>query len=418
MEKETGLKFIHDFIGQIPTIKDGLEPYPVSLRIINWIKFLAKHNISDPLIDRALFAQILSLSKSPEYHLLGNHLLENGFALLFSSVYFREGKFKVLTNKILTAELKEQILPDGGHFELSPMYHQLMLYRVLDCINLLQSNPAEENGELLDLLQSKASNMLGWLKQMTFSNGDNPLFNDATKGIAPESSQLFQYADKLNVPLEEVKLGESGYRRFDKGNYELILDAGQIGPDYIPGHAHCDMLSFCLYNNNKPFITDTGTSTYENNSQRIEERSTASHNTAMVSNQEQSEIWGAFRVGRRAAAFISIDKTEKVTASCRAYSNKEIIHTRTWYIKETNIEISDTINPPKLEATAHFHFHPDLTVSQEGTSLHSELGKLSFEGAIRVELDGYSFGEQFNHTKTGTVAIVHFRDSLRTVITV
>ena len=42
--------------------------------------------------------------------------------------------------EILREELEEQILNDGGHFELSPMYHQIMLFRVLDCINLIENN--------------------------------------------------------------------------------------------------------------------------------------------------------------------------------------------------------------------------------------------------------------------------------------
>ena len=37
-----------------------------------------------------------------------------------------------------------KILEDGGHFELSPMYHQIMLFRVLDCIQLLKLNQLEK----------------------------------------------------------------------------------------------------------------------------------------------------------------------------------------------------------------------------------------------------------------------------------
>ena len=33
-------------------------------------------------------------------------------------------------------ELPEQILADGGHFELSPMYHALVLEDLLDLVNI------------------------------------------------------------------------------------------------------------------------------------------------------------------------------------------------------------------------------------------------------------------------------------------
>ena len=63
-----------------------------------------------------------------EYHILGNHLLENGFSLFFGAYYFQDEKFYVKAKKILTDELDEQILEDGAHFELSSMYHQIMLF--------------------------------------------------------------------------------------------------------------------------------------------------------------------------------------------------------------------------------------------------------------------------------------------------
>ena len=75
-----------------------------------------------------------------EYHLLGNHLLENGFSLLFGAYYFQDENLYKKAKEILEKELNEQILDDGAHFELSPMYHQLMLFRVLDCINLVKHN--------------------------------------------------------------------------------------------------------------------------------------------------------------------------------------------------------------------------------------------------------------------------------------
>ena len=44
---------------------------------------------------------------------------------------------------IIEEELEEQILTDGAHFELSPMYHQIILDRVLDCIFLVKENCLE-----------------------------------------------------------------------------------------------------------------------------------------------------------------------------------------------------------------------------------------------------------------------------------
>lgn len=140
LKKKEDIELIYDFIKNIENIKDGLEPFPISLRGISWIKFLTKFEIKDKNIDDRLYAQYYILMDNLEYHLLGNHLLENGFSLLLGAYYFEDEILYKKAKEILEEELEEQILKDGGHFELSPMYHQIMLFRVLDCINLVQNN--------------------------------------------------------------------------------------------------------------------------------------------------------------------------------------------------------------------------------------------------------------------------------------
>ena len=144
MEAEIGEELIYHYIRNLHQIKDGLEPFPISLRGINWIKFFTKFDIKNRKIDDALYAQYYILADNLEYQLLGNHLLENGFSLLFGAYYFKDEYLYRKACDILYTELEEQILSDGAHFELSPMYHQLMLYRLLDCLNLVMHNDAVE----------------------------------------------------------------------------------------------------------------------------------------------------------------------------------------------------------------------------------------------------------------------------------
>src|SRR5690606_7259867 len=109
-----------------------LEPYPASLRIMNVIRFLQEGNVREPKIIQWIFAEAQFLASRLEYHLLGNHLLENGFALLMAGHFFHNERLIKKAGKLLTKELKEQVLEDGAHFELSPMYHQIILFRVLE----------------------------------------------------------------------------------------------------------------------------------------------------------------------------------------------------------------------------------------------------------------------------------------------
>ena len=166
---EEGLFLIRDYIQKEKYLKDGKEAYPISLRGINWIKFLSKHSISDRQINEVLYNHYQLLLHNLEYHLLGNHLLENGFSLFFGAYYFRDETMYSKAVLILKEELKEQILSDGAHFELSPMYHQILLNRTLDCIYFSELN-LWKHDELDSVLKEKASKMLAWLREVTFSN--------------------------------------------------------------------------------------------------------------------------------------------------------------------------------------------------------------------------------------------------------
>jgi uncharacterized heparinase superfamily protein len=415
MEKETGAALTSDFMEQAGPGSVGWEPYPTSLRIINWIKFICRHDIRDRSIDESLYHQALHLCRNLEYHLLGNHLLENGFALLIAACHFDDAQLHAKARKILEAELAEQLLPDGGHFELSAMYHQILLDRLLDCINILGS--AGPDNDLLKFLRQKASAMLGWLGRMTFRNGDIPLVNDAAFGIAPTTAELMAYAERLGVPTMTRPLRESGYRKIDRGTYELLLDVGNIGPDYIPGHAHSDTFSFVLYRDGRPLIVDTGTSTYETCDRRLVERRTAAHNTVQMDGREQSEVWGSFRVARRAYVRNLKESEDSISAWHTGYERIGARHAREFAFSDREIVIRDTVTSRKDHACRAFlHFHPDVQVTLEADRVVADDISVTFSGAAEIALDEYLYAPQFNVLVPGKVVIVSFSLELVTTI--
>ena len=360
IEKERALTLVFDYINQDTNLIEGKEPFPLSLRGINWIKFITFNGISNDIIDKALYADYQILMDKLEYHILGNHLLENGFSLLFGAYYFRDEKLYLKANDVLYSELNEQILDDGGHYELSIMYHQLMLFRLLDCINIVQNN-AWNKGKIESFLKEKASLMLGWLKQMTYKDGTIPLLNDSILNIAPSSDKLFSYAKRLDVSIVEKKLLTSGYRKVVFEDYEAVIDVGNIGPDYILGHAHADTFNFEIQLKGSPFIVDMGVSTYENNERRTLERSTKSHNTVEVKKQNSSHVWGAFRVAQRAKVLnINEDKFSFLATHDGYLKEFGILHTRKWNFFKKNILIEDKLNI-ESEAVSYIHFHPSIT---------------------------------------------------------
>lgn len=433
MELQAGKKLIEQFITDLPQNPKGLEPYPIALRGINWIKFLSstiiaqekeqqpKQTVPILQIDSSLFAQYKILLNNLEYHLLANHLLEDGFSLLFGGFYFSDQKVYNKGKEIIEQELNEQILNDGAHFELSPMYHQIILDRLLDCINLLQNNQRfDDQPELLKLMQNKVQKMLGWLNTITFSDGEIPLLNDSATDIAPSTIQLNEYARTLNIAhqAQNWKLSSSGYRKFTSPTYECIIDIGQIGPSYQPGHAHADTFNFVLNVKNMPLLVDSGISTYDPGKIRSKERGTAAHNTVTIQDKNSSEVWSSFRVARRAKVTIIKDEPNKVIAEHNGYRKSGTTHKREWNFSDNNINICDTLTGKIEEGKAHFWFSPELKPIQKGQEIKVNDVRFTFKNQKSVSIISSSISNGFNRFSKNYKVEITFKHHLKTIITI
>jgi len=316
IETARRVAWVEDWQGNNPPpVEDAWEPYPTSLRIVNWLKFLSMNSLEREREEgwlRSLYQQASWLERNVEYHLRANHLLKNGKALLFAGACFedRAGRRWAQTGlKLLREAFDEQVLDDGGHFERSPMYHCIVLEDFLDVVNVLEAQPGLGRPDDLECAREVAQRGLAFLERILLPGDRLPLFNDAAYGIAPAPAALRDYTERVigEIPVRPDRRGvwheamrDSGYFLLGRGSDALVIDCGEIGPEYQPGHAHCDTLSIELVLNGRPIITDTGVGSYQPVSERPVVRGTAGHNTVMLDGVEQSEIWGGFRVGRRA----------------------------------------------------------------------------------------------------------------------
>lgn len=417
-----GYRLIDDFLTHYQERKAGREPYPTSLRLVYWIRFFMRTpGAPDRKYLEALHTQAKELQSKLEYHLLGNHLLENAFSLVFTACYLQDRTMFRQAEKLLKRELEEQILQDGGHFELSTMYHQVLTYRLLDVINMVRACHLGGAKESLPYLEDKATRMLGWMENMTFSTGGFPLFNDAAHGIAPTPGEILAYAARLGLQPAVSSLSDSGYRKFTGPRWEMFIDAGQPGPSYQPGHAHCDALSFVLNANGKEILVDTGTSVYGGNPQQRQlERGTAAHNTVQIDGKEQSEIWGEFRIARRAQVRLERDEDNCIQASHNGFYFKGKSHTRSFQkVNDTEICIHDTVHFSKTGLNkAFFHFHPDVRFKVTGSEVIFEDGQLSFEGGTEVKVTAAVYSPEFGKSYPSRKVVVTFRDNLITKISI
>ncbi|MES2208452.1 MAG: alginate lyase family protein [Pseudomonadota bacterium] len=391
------------------------EPYPTSLRIVNWIKWAFRNNAEgrQGLASEAcnsLAIQARWLTKRLEVHLLGNHLWANAKALVFAGIFFEGPEAEHWLEQgcsILNEEIVEQILEDGGHFERSPMYQGTLLEDILDVIHLIKLFPEAFNQLLtIEYLQGIALRMLEWLRLMSHPDGKISFFNDAAFEIAPIYEQLKDYAKRLTIQVKESSqqgvrvLADSGYIRLENGHAVVISDVGPVGPDYLPGHAHADTLSFEFSLGEQRVFVNSGTSEYVTGAERLRQRSTSAHNTVEVDKQNSSDVWGAFRVARRARPTLlraeEQDKELYVLGLHDGYQRLpgRVTHTRQWQLSEGCLVVTDSLQGKWKSAVARFYLHPAINVkcmeSKEGgkgTLYLNEGREIHFEaerGEVRI----------------------------------
>jgi uncharacterized heparinase superfamily protein len=426
-EKHAAYGMLESWLRDVsPGAGDGWEPYPTSLRIVNWIKWSLQGNDCPEAFDASLAVQTRWLMKRLEYHLLGNHLFANSKALVFSGLYFDGAEAQVWLEKglsIIDTQLKEQILVDGGHFELSPMYHAIAFEDILDLNNVAACYGQRD---CLSLHNSTANWQLAlpklylWLKEMMHPDDSLPFFNDTALGISAEWSELVQYYERMDATLIDratsgtpelanytqldrtyldkqfsyVHLDESGYITVKAARIYAILDVAPIGPDYLPGHAHADTLSFELSIDLQRVFVNSGISCYGASAERLRQRGTAAHNTVVIDGEDSSEVWSGFRVARRARVrglevLESIQKGSEtkpsslnITAEHDGYTRLagKPVHSRRWSFSDNKLSVSDKVSGSYGVAKARFHFHPDVKIhrTNEPQELQLEFGSGEF----------------------------------------
>lgn len=372
---------------------NGWTPYPLSLRIVNWVKWiLLNQNPSQKILD-SVGQQLGFLSKRIEYHLQGNHLFVNGKALLMGGLVAGAPELYSLGLKIVSDEIPKQVLQDGAHFELTPMYHGIFLEDILDIINIMQAYGMEYPKKWNEVVDR----MLFFYKHCFHPSGSIIHFNDSVDGVSKTSAELTRYARSLNITLQDHFIQtrffeKSGLLNLKCNNYQAFVDMGNLGPDFLLSHAHADHLCFELSVGPHPIFVNLGVSEYGHNEKRLRQRGTRSHNTLAINGEDSSEVWTGFRVAKRARTQNVVWNEQGQTLSGEHDGfrrlHRDFVHHRFFEFKEKSIEVTDRIlSDKRVSIEVFFHLHPNCTPAQ------NEKGVDIFCGDRKIVFFAHSIGK-------------------------
>ncbi|MDD6556654.1 MAG: alginate lyase family protein [Collinsella sp.] len=345
---------------------DAWHPYTISLRLVNWLicidlfgDALAEDSIFLETVYESMYHQYRHLLANQEKHLLANHYFENLKTLLICALLFDEDDIRSIVQRDYLKQLDDQILPDGVHYERSMMYHKLILEGLLR-VELAYRSIGESAPTKV---ATKVKQMLDAMASIERGMGKTPFFNDAADGVAKECTALtLACRDVYGYEPDDTNtsFSDSGFYKLYDGNVALIIFAGEPGPPYMLGHAHCDLLSFELSIEGKPVIVNSGTYAYQSDL-RGYFRSTAAHNTAIVNDEEQLEFWAEHRVARGVGHVrVEVADERRIVASFRNF--KGHLHRRRIELCDGLLTIEDLTDLCDVGVVQRYHLVPGCSL--------------------------------------------------------
>ncbi|MEA1986071.1 MAG: alginate lyase family protein [Candidatus Marinimicrobia bacterium] len=400
-DRKLGIQIVDNWMYEnIPSTNNvGWQPYPISLRIVNWIFFLSEQNLkpSKKIID-SLFLQGKWLFKQREYHLMANHLFKNIVGLFYWGVFFRDKKIMNWSIKNLEKQLDEQFDESGFHFEYSSTYHALSIKDSLDMLNLIKNNEINGTEKLQNKLKKVIEKGLAIAEKMYFKKYI-PV-GDVNYQDCSNYRNLKKYSEVFNLNVKNIN---STINPLIKNNHlKLMLINSPFSPKYNSAHSHQDKLSILLWHKGKPIFTDTGNYSYNLCEERKYSRSVEAHNTIQIDDFQQAEMWDTFRVGYRGN--VGIDKITKDEIIC-TFQHKKYRQERKIEKVGDKIVMTDIVQSKgSHDLKQYFHIHPE-----------NRIEKLS-DGIIINDVVKIKFRNKFEIIETDYYPAMYQREKQKTVI--
>jgi uncharacterized heparinase superfamily protein len=407
---------VSDFmsIRKIDKTDPALEPGVVARRILSWLAH-------SPLLldgaDEDFYRQFMaSLTKGVRRAALALQGKTLGEERLYCAIAIAEFAICANVNRIaqlratrlLAAELKRQILSDGGHVGRNP---RTMIDVLLELLPLRQLYSAR-GIRPPQILLSSIDRMTPMLRMMRHGDGSLALFNGM--GVTEQGRLATVLAYEEQIGPAPLNAPYSGYQRLENGAACVIVDAGVPPPGEFSRSAHAGCLSLEFSIGAERVVVNCGVAASEDESLRTVARGTAAHSTLILDDRSSCRIADAKGLQKFVAgsilscpAKVSVDRRRSSAGDVLALSHDGyvrefgLVHERKLKLShdgfrlngEDRLAAAPGAFPGAISFALRFHLHPRARpqFSQDGETVQISLGngeRLAFRatgGRLSIE---------------------------------
>jgi len=273
----------------------------------------------------------------------------------------------------LLAELRQQILGDGGHISRNA---EVVLEALLDLLPIKQCYLARQRTPPPELVGT-IERMLGHVRMMTTTPATLARFNGVGAARVEAVATVLALGVTQSVP-STCEPGPSGYARMGRGETAVIIDGGRAPPLPHAGAAHAGTLSFEMAHAGARIIVNAGAAVPGHALAAADARATASHSTLVLDEQSSGRLVKSQQMERLAggpalagpgsviANLLDVDGEARFVAQHDGYLGRfGIVHERRLTLDPTGciLEGVDVLRPPSgtlrlpRDVPVALHFH-------------------------------------------------------------
>ncbi len=479
-------KYFDTFISQVNSWIDTVDVFKdeyfncsrtieIGIRCLNWIKAIKifKNSscnlnfIENKMIESLLYQCELLIKTYDDFRTLSNWGVMQNCGLISLALNYQEqhsilSQYLTIALERLEYQCKIQILPDGVHWEQSPMYHNEVLNCLLDIAF---------DFEKLNL--DTPSFILSSIRKLAYSNAymKKPNHNQPMQGDSDETDlrdiitrsayilkdQNLKYFGYNFVDFESIwDIGDSNISKYEElptkkpnftsialkesGNFYL-RDSFEDNSNYLwfrcgalgSGHGHGEHLHFDLVSNGEDFISDPGRFTYvEGNKDREFLKSCFAHNTTIVDNLPFSKFNGAWGIVESALTlntyhsfnttfdFVEGGHLGYISLESPVVTNRKILYLKNdlWII------IDEFLTEGAHEYSQIFNFYPDKKPTVDGQKAfikgeNSNLFMYWIDKNLNLNLKNSIFSTEYNKRNSNFQLVSSIKsDKSKTLFTV